>query len=164
MGLRNYILSYDTYCAVVVAIFMLLALPAQVSVDFAKDIFAVGISVLSIIFGIFFAALAFIISATDNEFVKLLEEKKYFTSLIKSFEVTLGSLFIAMIFAIFFYAYTSLKASNGEKLLGKLWIIFFFFLFSYSLVATLLATRDAIRFSKYRIKFMDILSKDKKKD
>jgi len=156
MILKTYILSFDTLIALLVFIALAVFLPQVMPVAFAKDLFAVGISVLSIIFGMFFAALAFIMSATDNDLIKIMEEEGYFTKLIKTFEFTLAALFFSMVLAILIYSYSSYIESNGKMMMSRWIVILFAVTFSYSLIATLLATKDSIRYSKYRLMFMGL--------
>lgn len=117
-----------------------------------------GIGVLSIVFSIFFAALAFIISASDDDFVSFIEEKGLFTKIVNTFKWTVLSLFVALIYAILIYIVASYsiqyKNKNDETFLHISIIAIYCFLFFYSLIATLLSTNDAIKYSKKRVKFV----------
>src|SRR4051794_30824032 len=100
MKLRNIILSYDFVIASTTTLFAALFMPTWIKAAFAAAFYNTGITVLSIIFSLFFAALAIIMSSTDNEFIHFLEEGKYFTRLMLSFKFTLIVLFISLIYAI----------------------------------------------------------------
>lgn len=124
-----------------------------------------GIGVLSIIFSIFFAALAFIISASDDEFVAFLEKDGLFTRLIGSFKWTVLSLFLALIYSIIIYVITSFGMSKDESFeMSEYVMTVFCFVFFYSLIATLLSTNDAIRYSKTRIRFIQMTNNKKTND
>ncbi len=59
----------DIVLAIVSAIF----LPSCVSNDLVAGYYSIGISVLSIVFSIYFAALAIIIASPPDDFVKFME-------------------------------------------------------------------------------------------
>ncbi|MBO0329880.1 hypothetical protein [[Muricauda] lutisoli] len=161
--LKRYILSYDTIIALFLTIACLFFLQSWVDGNLIKDLLSMGIGVLSIIFSIFFAALAFIIGASDDEFVSFLEETGLFTALIGSFRWTVGSLFIALLYSIFTYILITFKLSENKCFVFSEWIVVIFcFLFFYSLIATMISTNDAIRYSKRRIKFVNLKKVDKK--
>lgn len=155
--IRTYILSYDTATASVLTILCIYFAPTRIDVELASTLLDMGIGVLSITFSIFFAALAFIISASDDDFVKFLEEEKLFTSIINSFKFTVGSLFCALIYSIIIFVIITFGKSSGDfKSIPELYIALFCFLFFYSLVATIISTNDAIRYSKARVKFIKL--------
>lgn len=161
--MRTYLLSPDTIGALIGALLVCLILPAAVPILFAKDILEVGCSILSIIFSVFFAAMAFLISTPDNDFVQFMEEDGSYTSIINTFLVTLASLFIALLITMAGYAYTSYLSSRASEEISKYWIVLFTAIFCYSMAATALSTKDAIIFSKYRVKFMQLLAQEKQK-
>jgi hypothetical protein len=151
---KRYFLSPDAYASTVVFVVAWLFLPEQVSVIFSKDLFGVGISVLSTIFAIFIAALAFIASANDNEFIEFMQVDNFYSILMNSFKFVLIFLFVSLLVSVAFYAICSYKA-DSLSLISKWYMIIFSAMFSYSMVATLLATKDAINFSEYRIRYME---------
>jgi hypothetical protein len=152
----KYIWSFDTIFSLITSMMCIYFLPNFINGDLAKDLLSMGIGVLSIIFSIFFAAIAFIISASDDKFVSFLEEEGLFTDLINSFKWTVGSLFIALFFSIIIYSITSFNITYNEDFKVNEYILCVFcFLFFYSLIATILSTNDAIKYSKSRIKYIN---------
>jgi len=130
-------------------------LPNWVGGDLIKDLLGMGIGVLSLIFSIFFAALAFIISASDDEFVEFLENDGLFSRLINTFKWTVGSLFFALLYSIILYVISSFRMSLNTSFEMSEWFLgLFSFMFFYSLIATMLSTNDAIKYSKTRIKYI----------
>lgn len=162
--IETYILSWDTAIATALTLACLYFLPDLVEFSLALSLLEVGISVLSIVFSIFFAALAFIMSAGDDEFVAFLEEDNLFTYLIQTFKWTVGSLFIALLYSIIAFIIASFcQSSKNYAYFYEEVLVIFCFLFFYSLIATALTTNDAIKYSQGRIKFMEAKkSKDKK--
>lgn len=160
---RKYILSFDTIFSLVASFLCLYFSPSLIVGDLIKDLLGMGIGVLSIIFSIFFATLAFIISASDDNFVSFLEEEGLFTDLINSFKWTVGSLFVSLFFSIIIYSITTFNISYNESFEMSEYILSVFcFLFFYSLIATILSTNDAIKYSKARIRFIKNKQNDKK--
>ncbi|MBR9916049.1 MAG: hypothetical protein GYB32_14750 [Algicola sp.] len=134
--------------------------------DLSLSLLEMGINVLSITFSIFFAALAFIMSSSDDEFVRFLEEDNLFSKLIGTFKWTVGSLFIALFYSIITYVIASFCAAGdrfekfSEIILGG-----FCFLFFYSMIATILSTSDAVKYTQRRIKFVsNVKSEEEEKN
>lgn len=163
--IKIYILSYDTILSLIISFIGLYFLPNCVDGELVKDLLGVGIGVLSIVFLIFFAALAFIISASDDEFVSFLEETGLFSQLIDTFKWTVGSLFISLLYSIVLYVIVAFNLSfNDDFKINEYLIALFCFLFFYSLFATVLSTNDAIKYSKKRITYIEISQRLKKED
>jgi hypothetical protein len=154
MKLKSILVAWDFIFASIVTATCTVLLPHWVKNDFAKDLYGVGISVLSIVFSVFFAALAIIMASSDDEFVKFLEVEGDYTRLISSMRFTLTVLFASLVVALFLYSYSSYRISEKIEDQKFLWLTIFAFLFSYSLGASLGATTDAIRYSGYRSKFL----------
>jgi len=157
--LKQIVISWDFGISLLLTIISSQILASSVSSEFAKDIYGVGISVLSILFSVYFAALALIITSGDDDFVHFLEEEGDYTGIIDTFKFSLLSLFSALVYSILVYTFTS--AQIYQQHLGKpytsqsevfLWI--FIFLFSYGLFAALNSTLDSITYAVFRTKFL----------
>jgi hypothetical protein len=153
--------SWDFAISLLVAFASFLLLKNSVSNDFSKDIYGIGISVLSIVFSVYFAALALIITSGDDDFIHFLEEKGDYTGIIDTFKFSLLSLFLALIYSIIAYTFTAAKIyeSQSEKMHGsqpEVFICVFSFLFSYGLFAALSATLDSISYAMFRARFLKI--------
>jgi ABC-type spermidine/putrescine transport system permease subunit I len=156
MKLANIILSWDTFISLIVTGVSYSLLPDELKLGFVCDFFNIGITVLSIVFSIFFAALAVIMTSSDNDFIKFLEEENHFTQLLNSFKITLLMLFVSLIVAISFNLWTQFQITiSGEDTQSKWYFLIFEFLFLYSLIATALSVHDTILFSKYRAEYMN---------
>lgn len=158
--LKKIIWSWDIGLAFIIALLIYYVAPENVSVQFAQDAYSIGVSVLSIIFSVFFAALAIIMSATDNEFIRFLEKDNSFTRIINTFRVSLLILFLALLYSLLLYCWTSYSIVNCNKLQSKWFIVIFAFLFSYGLFASVQSISDAITYSKYRTRFLMSKKKD----
>ena len=161
MKINSIILSWDFFLALTLSIFVFCILPDQKSISLATSVYGVGISVLSIVFSIFFAALAIIISSGDNEFIQFLElEKNIYTNIIATFIFTIGTLFGALLLSLALYFYTNTFPDEAVAFQSKLIPIFIFF-FLYSLLAAAISIFDSIRYAEYRTKFIQKLEKRK---
>jgi uncharacterized protein YacL len=159
MKISNIIKSWDIWLALLVTITVAVLLPGQIKSNFAKEAYFVGLSVLAIIFSIFFASLAIIMSSSHDDFVSFLEEKKQYTAIIATFRYTLVLLFIALLISIIFYIYTSYLVSQGNQYQSKWWFVCFSFVALYALLAVVMSTGDTISYSKYRARFVEIKRK-----
>jgi hypothetical protein len=156
MKLKDILLSCDFLCAVIIAVFIAIISPYWLPNEFVKDLYSIGISVLSIIFSVFFAALAIMMSSSDDEFVVFLEEEGDYTKIIASFEVSLGIIFVALMYSIIIYGITSYWFVNKHINQQYYWLSIFCFLFLYGLFAVANSALDSMIFSKYRTRFINI--------
>lgn len=95
--------SSDFWVGFGAAALYIIAAPDQVTLIAAKDILSICVSVLAIVFSVFFAAVAIVMTAGDNEFVLFLEKKGMYTHIIWTFQATLVLLLVALIASISFY-------------------------------------------------------------
>lgn len=157
---KQIIVSWDFLVTLVITIVLFIVIENQIPSEFAKDIYGVGISVLSIVFSVYFAALALIITSGDDDFVHFLEEEGDYTGIISTFKFSLLALFLALAYSIAAYAFTSARIVYGNNLgvdivyQPRILITFFVFLFSYGLLAALRATLDSITYALFRVKFL----------
>jgi hypothetical protein len=159
MKLKNIFLGWDFLVAVTGASVGGIFVPAWVANSFAKDIYEMGISVLSIVFAVFFTALAVIVSAGDDEFVWFLKQVKLYDRLVTSFRFTLWLLFVALLYAVACFTFTAACLSVEYKLQSKWLFVMFIFLFIYSMFATISSTQDAMSYARFRIEFLEIKKK-----
>lgn len=160
MSLRQLLISWDFGVAAVVFIGTLLLAPEWVPNNLVKELYGTGISVLSILFSVFFAALAIIMSSSDDDFVAFLEEDRSYTRLVSTFRFTLILLFAALFVALFLYAYTSIRLEGHVSQQSRWWSCAFGALFVYALLAAFSASLDSVMYSQYRSRF--ILSRQQK--
>lgn len=154
------LLSWDMVIAIFVAIASFMLLSPLILNSFAKDIYSVGISVLSIVFSVYFAALAIIISSSDDEFVRYLIKFKHYDLIISAFKWTLLYLFVALVYSLILYAISSSwMTEKADSTQPKLLFTIFAFLFTLSIFAAFFATRDALKYASTRAKF---ITQDKK--
>lgn len=158
-------LSWDIWISIVVGVITYSILPEYLDVKFTKSFYNTGITVLSIIFSLFFAALAIIMSSSDNDFIQFLEKENHFTELLWTFKFTLIILFISLIYSIGLYTFSEYLIENNtsEFEQHRIYFVTFEILFSYSMLATFLAVLDTIQFSKFRAVFLSQQA-EKRKD
>ncbi len=160
MRLKDIIISWDTGISLVLSTILFFLLPKDLNINFSISFFNIGITVLSIVFPLFFAALAMIISSSDNDFILFLEEENDFTDLIQTFKFTLYSLMISLIYAISLsvisnYGLLQIECKKNEIIYQNKWFfVIFVFLFTYSFFATILSIKDIIMYSQMRNKFL----------
>lgn len=161
-ALKSIFISWDFLVAMLVAIALYLFLPSLIPVQIVKPIYEVSISVLSVIFSVFFAALAVLITAGDNEFVRFLEEDGSYRRIIFTFKVTLILLFIALLFSIIsFVMILPYTETNIQFLYTKEMVVLFAFFGLYALFASISSTMDAIKYAEFRAAYLEI-TKEKK--
>jgi hypothetical protein len=156
MKLRYIIFSWDIILALVSTVIASFYFYFWINNEFAIVVYEIGISVLSIIFSVFFAALAIIISSSDDEFVKFLDETGDYKSIISSFKFSLSLLFIALLYSIILTVISSYFKTLGHINQQFYFLTIFIFLFSYSLLATFISTFDAIKYSSFRTEYLKI--------
>ncbi len=157
MKIRNVIVSLDTVLALLVTLITAFFLPDLLMASFCASFYSMGVTVLSIIFSLFFASLAIIMASPDNDFIAFLEEDKHYTALMATFKITLVMLFVSLAYSIVLYVYSDywVKIDENSKQY-KLWFLVFVFFFTYSMMAAVLSVKDTIMFSVFRTKFINI--------
>jgi hypothetical protein len=153
--IRRVIWSPDLILAALIALTTAILCPSVISISMAKDFYGVGISVLSIVFSIFFAALAIVMSAGDNEFITFLHKEGAYTEIVWNFRFAVMILFTSLIVTLAEYVYAGFRFSHKAEWHSKWFLVIFFFCFSYSLLAVCLAILDAIKYSSNRVKFLN---------
>jgi hypothetical protein len=154
MRIRRLIASWDFLAGFTGFVSVWLFAGKWVGNEFAKDVYGVGITVLSIVFSVYFAALAIIMSSSDDDFVEFLEQEGDFTAIITAFEDALYVLFGALVYSLALYAYTGFRLSKHVQHQGWFFIAVFTFAFFWGLVGALCATRDSIIYSRFRARFV----------
>lgn len=161
---RSILFSWDIVIAILIAASTFWLLPDKVGNDFARDIYNVGITSLSIIFSVYFASLAIIISSGDNDFINFFDEEGDYSRLISSFRYALFALLVALLLSIFLYTTATIHFYKKEPDQSKTLMVAFSFFTSYSLLATFMAANDAIEYALYRVKFLRVKRLQKKQE
>jgi len=162
MKAKDIFWSWDFVFALVLCITSAIIFPKKISNEIAHDIYGVGISVLSIVFSVYFAALAIIMSSSDDSFVLFLEEEEDYTTILNAFRFTIFALFVGLFYSLIVYGITSALSGHGCKSQTKWFMVLFIGLFSFGLFAAFNSTKDSITYAKLRSRFLK-KSKDMKK-
>jgi len=156
-NIKSIIFSYDTGVSIALSVISYCTLPDYLNMKFLLTFYNICISVLSIIFSLFFAALAIIMSSSDNDFIEFLEQRKTFSKLLFSFKATLVMLFVSLVYSIILYTGSSFYIETynfGVWEQHKILFCILELLFIYSMIATGLSILDTIAFSKFRSIFL----------
>lgn len=163
MTLKSILCSWDTGGAVVVAGTLAIALPSLVPNALCKDIYGIGITVLSIVFSVYLAAMALIMASSDDEFVVFLEARGYFRKLISYLRYSLWALFLALLAGLGLYTWTSFSMATAQQAAGVLhstgsqawWLLnSFVLLFAYSLFSAFSSILDSMKYAERRVEFL----------
>lgn len=159
---RKILFSWDFGAAISVTVVIFLCSSRLIPSEVAKDLYSTAISVLSILFSVFFASLAIIMASSEDEFVEFLELKGDYSELVWSFEFSLGLLFVALLASIGFFAYTASCIPLQITKQSHIIVTAFAFLFFYSLFAAAASVLDSITYSRFRAEFLSIRSREKR--
>ncbi|KAF2341570.1 hypothetical protein [Flavobacterium tistrianum] len=165
--IKSIILCWDFGLTFLVTLLTFFILPDFIIMKFTLSFYNVAMTVLSIIFSLFFTAMAIIMSSSDNDFIEFLEERNTFTELLWSFKFTLLVLFVSLILSILMYCTTSYWLETYEEAnciwwQSKIFLLVLEFLFLYGMFATWMCIIDTVKFSKFRSKYL--AEKNKKND
>jgi hypothetical protein len=151
------LLCWDWPIALLLTVALGFLVPSNLSYYLANRIFEAAMAVLAIMFSVFFAALAVLITAGDNEFLKFLQEYHYYRPILWPFKVTLLLLFLALVASVsLFTATLSLANPDNDTVFPRVWLMLFGFLSFYALFAAIQATTGAVRYAEFRAKFLDL--------
>lgn len=162
MKCKDIFLCWDFIFSFTISVLASILFPFQINTCFAKDFYTIAITILSIVFSLFFAALALIITSNEDDFVDFLEEDNIYTDIVETFKFTLLVIFITLIYSIALYfissysIYKNIEAESSNIYQIKWFIITFLFCFLYSLFATFNAMLDAIKYANKRLEYIKI--------
>lgn len=158
MSAKTIFWSWDFIVAFALSIGAYYFLPNLISDKFSIQLYNIGVSVLSIVFSVFFASLAVIIAAPSDDFVKFFNANGAYNNLLKIFKYTLMMLFLGLFYSIAGFIISSYFVEEySEKLFqNKAFVCGFVFIFSYSLFCSFNSAKDAILYSLYRNRFLEV--------
>jgi hypothetical protein len=148
------VLGIDAFMSLIVVCGLIALTPTWFPVVVAKDVYGLSSSVLSIVFSVFTAALAIIISSPDDKFVRFLDAEGFYRDLLWGFTLTLGALFVALVFSIAAFSWTSYQLAAKTSHQHHVGVIACGGLLTYALGATLTSTLSAIRYARTRAAFL----------
>lgn len=155
--IKRILLSADFFAALICAVGFAILMKTPASADIVKELTSLAITTLSILFSVFFAAMAVLITSGDNEFVKFLQTHNWFTEIVWSFKWTFYAIFTALVFSIVLYVTTLFELAKQIPGIYPYFILAPYVFFTlYSLFGTVLSTLDAIKYSEYRTKYIMI--------
>lgn len=167
--LRSIIVSWDFLGAAALTVAFAIVVPSRISFEVANEIFSIAVSVLAIMFSVFFAAIAVIITAGDNQFVSFLETEGMYTHIVWTFKFTLILLFSALVLSIVLLVVT-LPYSDHKTYPYPQWhfpeayMLAFGFLGVWALFSSAQASLDAIKYAQFRTRFIRVMDLDNKDD
>jgi hypothetical protein len=162
--LKRIFIAWDLFAAIICAVLYVFLLTTPVTAEIIKEITALVVSTLSIIFSVFFAALAVLITSGDNEFVKFLQKFGAYSEIIWSYKFTLLVIFIALLFSIILYITALFEIPKRVPGVYPLIIMTpYVFLTIYALFCTMSSAIDAIKYAEYRTKYLIAVNKENDK-
>lgn len=155
------LLAWDLILSGAAAIVLWVALPAEVANAFAKDIYELAATVLAVVFSVFVAALAIVMSAGDRGFAKFVAEEGSLEVIVFGFKWTLGLLFAGLLAAVFLYGVTSWWATNEVDSQPRWILAALSFLLLYGISATLSVAFAAVRHSQLHVAYLRLAEKNR---
>ena len=154
--IKSIIFSWDFITSIIILVIFVIFLPMYIPLEIIKELCGIFISILSVTFSIFFAALAIIISASNDKFVLFLEkEDRIFTHILWTFKITLLITFCTLIISVaeFIIAKSLIEMYFYSQL--NIFIIANTTLFLYSTFSIFNSILDSIKYFQYRVKFLE---------
>jgi len=156
MKVKNILIAWDIWAALIITVVLRLLSPCYLPLGIVKVLSAVATSILSIIFSVYFAALAIIITSGDNKFVLFLEEEGHYTAIVGTYKFTLILLFVSLVTAIFMFGLATIAIDRHYVLINAWPVLLSALLFLYSIFAVGNSAIEAITYSKFRVDFLNI--------
>jgi hypothetical protein len=153
--LREVVTGWDFSAAIGCSAVVWFLLPDWPSNAFASAIYEMGITVLSIVFAVFFTALAVLIAAGDDDFVSFLKDLGIYSGIIATYRFALIVLFVALMYSVIAFGWTAAIVDADYTRQSKYVVVLFAFLFFYSLFSVIYSTYDALEYSQRRIEFVE---------
>ncbi len=158
--IHKIVISWDFALGILVAVLFFGIGPEEINYKISNEIFSVVISTLSIIFSVFFAALAVLISSGDDAFIIFLEDVGLYKEIIWYFRYTLFILFFVLLISIFLFVTTLFQADLIQPgIYPKYLIGVYLGLVGYALFCSINSAIDSIKYAQARSKFLQIKRK-----
>lgn len=161
--MNSILLSWDFISTAVISLILVFLLPPYIPLKLVKEVSNIYITILAITFSIFFAALAIIISSSNDEFILFLEKDDgLFTSIIWTYKITLFINFIALLLSVVIFIISAIFLEKDFGYQHKWIITVGTSMFLYSCFSVLSSILDSVKYSSKRIKYL-IKKKEKEK-
>jgi hypothetical protein len=160
MKAKDIFFCWDFLVSIIFSAVLFILLPVCIPTSVVCSYYEIGITVLSIVFSIYFASLSILMASPDNDFILFLEEDGSYTLLIDHFRFTLIALFVGLISSIVLYGITSFL-KDSVVVQHKIFLSIFTFLFFYGLLCTVGSAGQAIKYAMYRAKFLKAKKQNK---
>lgn len=148
------LLGIDAFVSLILVVILVAFVPRSFPLVVARDFYALGASVLSIVFSVFTASLAIIISSPDDKFVQFLEAEDLYADILFGFKFTLLALFVALVYCIAAFGWTSYQNAQDITVQHSAGFITGSALICYALAATLTSSIAAIRHARARADYL----------
>jgi len=153
--IKRVISSWDLWISLMLSVTVWIFLPFFNPTTFLKNFYLAGLTTLSIIFSVYFAALSLIISSSDNSFIRFLKNKNIYAKILFNFKFTLTVVFIALLMAVALFLFSGYQVAHEVDSQRILFLALFIFFFSYSLFSTFKTAKFAIEYADHRAKFLE---------
>lgn len=153
MKLKNVILSWDIIFSIsitLVALYFSQYSSSKMLVEAFRKFTDIGVTIFSVIFPLFFAALTIIITASDDDFAAYLEKKGYLKQILASFKFTLVIIFITFLYSITLYTLLDYVLMIPIKVIVYIITCLYLFFFMYSLSSVLNSILDSMNYARLR--------------
>jgi len=156
------IFCWDFIVSMIIAVSCGILLPKYLNIEFLNSMYSIAVTLLSILFSLFFAALTLIMISNADDFILFLEEDNIYSGIIATFKITLIITFISLLISIIMYAQTMFLIKENYINQNKIFFIIFVFSLFYSLFAIINSVIDSIKYSEKRIQYIKIKNTNKK--
>lgn len=149
--------DWDLWAALGVTAGVAIFSPEHMKAQLVKDVAGVTTSVLAVIFAVYFAAVAIIMSSGDDEFVRYLARKGRFEKVLFAFKVTLTVLFVGLISSFGIYVLSAVVASqDANGVVSKWWLVGATSVVAWGVFAALETALTALKHSQLRVLFSQL--------
>lgn len=161
MKIKDIILCWDFIISILIGVIIYFICQDKIPGQIVKEVYGTGISVLSIVFSIFFAALAIIVSSSNDDFIKFFEAEGNYTALLNTFKYSIVVTFLVLVVSIALSSFTTFMISITQNYLqSKIILAIYSLSFLYSLFAVFNSTLDALKYAEYRVKYLKIKTRE----
>jgi len=148
------LLGVDAFASLLIVCVLVGITPSAFPVIVARDVYALSSSVLSIVFSVFTASLAIILASPDDKFVRFLEDEGFYQEILWGFLLTLGALFVALVYSIGAFSWSSYQLESKVLHQHRVGVLACGGLVSYALGSTFTSALSAIRYARTRAKYL----------
>ena len=153
---KNKFISWDFFISLAITAFLFFIIPDRINLNFAMEMYSVGITMLTMCIFYFLAILALLVSASDEGFILFLKDEGIYLSIFNTYRYTIVVLFVGLMYMLVMYGHASFSKHMMPNVndQNRYMFLSFLFLFIYAVFTVFESCLDSVNYLKVRVRYL----------